>query len=140
MGATPEVRKYTNLVVYDGVCKFCNASINFIVQHEADSDLKFTPLQSPLGQAILKMTNLPLDYSKSIIFVHDDGYYVKSRAAFYIARHLQKPWVYIRLFRFLPAFLTDVVYDLIARNRYKIWGKADSCILPTPAYRTRFLE
>lgn len=130
----------TNVVLYDGVCRFCNASVNFILQHEKEASLKFLPLQSQTGAAILKEAGLPIDYTKSILFVDEDLVFRSSAAAFKIAGHLKSPYNSIRFFRFLPTFITDFFYNLIADNRYKIWGKEEACMLPTPEFKERFLD
>lgn len=126
--------------MYDGVCKFCNASVNFILKNEKQPILQFTPLQSSLGGRILKQANLPADYTKSILFVKNGKVLKSSTAAFRIAVFLQNPYQWITFFSFLPTFLTDFIYQLIADNRYKIWGREDACILPTAEYKTRFLD
>ena len=137
MGADHQIN---NLVLYDGVCKFCNASVNFILKHEKESTLKFSPLQSPLGSKILKGAGLPIDYTKSILYVDGCEVLKSSSAAFQIATFLKRPYNLIAIFRFMPTFLTDFFYHLIADNRYGIWGREDACILPTPEFKARFLD
>lgn len=137
MGSDSEIN---NLVLYDGVCMFCNSSINFILDHEKNQKLTFAPLQSDLGQNLLKEFDFPLNYTDSLLFVSNDKISSHSTAAFKIAGYLKSPWQWISLFGILPSFLTDFFYNLIAKHRYRIMGKADACLLPTPATRARFLE
>ncbi|SMD38666.1 Predicted thiol-disulfide oxidoreductase YuxK, DCC family [Reichenbachiella faecimaris] len=137
MGADSEI---DNLVLYDGVCTFCNSSVNFILDHERHAQLHFTPLQSVKGQAILKQFDLPLDYTDSLLFLNKGALYSQARAAFRIAGFLEIPWNWISVFRFLPPFITNFFYRLVAKHRYKLMGQADACILPSPGVRNRFLE
>lgn len=133
-------RKIDYLILYDGVCKFCNRSINFILSHERNAKLTFTPLQSELGQSILRDYNLPLDYTDSLLFMSKGQMSSHAQAAFKIAQFLKAPWRWLSILSVLPISFTNFFYKLIAKHRYKLMGQADACILPTPATRDRFLE
>jgi len=129
-----------NLVLYDGICKFCNSSIHFILEHEKGKELSFTPLQSELGQSLLKKHDLPRDYTDSLLLVSDNELSSHSSAAFKISKFLKAPWRWISIFGILPSFITDFFYNLIAQHRYRLMGQSDACMVPTPETKSRFLE
>ncbi|MEP2024600.1 MAG: DCC1-like thiol-disulfide oxidoreductase family protein [Reichenbachiella sp.] len=137
MGTNSEI---AHLVLYDGVCTFCNSSVNFILDHERNASLHFTPLQSEKGQAILEQYSLPLNYTDSLLYVNNGELSTHAMAAFRIARYLKTPWNWISIFRVFPSFLTNFFYNLVAKHRYKLMGQADTCILPSPDVKDRFLE
>lgn len=137
MGADREI---DNLILYDGICKFCNRSINFILAHESQTELTFAPLQSRLGQSILKDFNLPLDYTESLLFLSKGEINFHAQAAFKIAEFLKTPWRWLAYFKWLPSFITNFFYRIIAKHRYRLMGQADACMLPPPEARDRFLE
>ena len=128
-----------SVILFDGVCNFCNYWVNFILDRDKESKFKFAPLQSEKGIELLKKYNLPTNDFDSFILISKDKIYKKSLAAFEIARQL-KGWPKILLvFKFLPVSFTDWVYALIANNRYRFFGKKEACRIPTPEERTRFL-
>ncbi|MCB0507706.1 MAG: thiol-disulfide oxidoreductase DCC family protein [Bacteroidetes bacterium] len=131
--------QYDKLVLFDGVCNFCASSVQFIIKHDASNSLKFASLQSSIGQQLLahyKMSN-NLD---GVVFIENNQAYFKSKAAFQIAKYFGGIWRLLLIFKILPTFITDFVYDIIAKNRYKWFGKKESCMLPSPEIRSRFLE
>lgn len=128
-----------NVILFDGVCNFCNSSINFIIRHDKKNRFHFAPLQSEPGTAIIKQHNLPEEFLSSVILIEDGKAYVKSTAALRIARRLNGGWPLFYGFIILPPFCRDWVYNIIARNRYKWWGKKESCMVPTPEVRKKFL-
>lgn len=130
------------IVFFDGICNFCNASINFIIDHDPEKLFKFIPLQSELAQNILEYfgenRKIQQDFD-SVILLKNNILYKKSSAAIEIAAQLNS-WVkYLKIFRYLPEFLRNPVYDFIAKYRYQIFGKSDKCRIPTPELRDRFL-
>lgn len=132
--------KVDQLVLYDGVCRFCNNSVNFILSHEKGAKLFFAPLQSTLGQSILKENGLPPDYNDSLLFVSREQIYSHADAALRLAGYLKFPWSLLSIFRILPSFLTNPGYNLVAKHRYLLMGKSEVCIVPTPKNKYRFLE
>ena len=140
MGSDSQINANQSIVLYDGVCNFCNSSVNFIISHEKQSELMFASLQSAFGQNLLRQHDEQTDDFESIIFINDAGISKKSEAAFKIARFLKPPWAWLAAFKVLPNFITDFFYDVIAKNRYAIFGKMDTCTIPTPALRSRFLD
>jgi predicted DCC family thiol-disulfide oxidoreductase YuxK len=130
----------SKLVLFDGVCNLCNSSIQFIIKHDRAAKFKFAPLQSPLAAqhlADLKVGNTPIS---SIIYIENDEVYQKSTAALKIAKHLDGAWPLLYAFMIVPKFIRDRVYDLIAKNRYKWFGKTEACWIPTPELKARFLD
>ena len=127
------------IVLFDGVCNFCNASINFIIDRDNKGTFKFAALQSDIGQEILKKHGLKQDDFDSIILEKEGVIYQKSDAALEIARNMDDFWKIFYVFKIIPAFLRNSIYDLIARNRYRIFGRTDACRVPTAELRGRFL-
>lgn len=127
------------IILFDGVCNFCNASINFVIDHDPKKHFKFAPLQSEIGQAILRKFNKNTEDFDSVILLKDNQLYQKSAAALEITEHLSGFWKYLSIFKIFPTFILNFFYDIIAKNRYKIFGKTDSCRMPTPELRERFL-
>jgi predicted DCC family thiol-disulfide oxidoreductase YuxK len=140
MGATRRVTEHHHdIVLFDGVCGFCEGSVRFILDHECDDDLRFAPLDSPVGRALLLEHGLDPDDRTTFVFINGAGAFVRSDATMWIATHLRHPWCWIRVFRRLPRWLLDLPYDLIARNRYRWFGRHDACRLLTPDLAARFL-
>lgn len=127
------------LILFDGVCNFCNASINFVIDHDPEKHFKFAALQSEIGQEILMKFDLNTKDFDSVILLKDNTLYQKSEAALEITKHLSGVWKYLSIFRILPASFLNFFYDIVAKNRYKIFGKTDSCRMPTPELKERFL-
>ena len=128
------------IILFDGVCNFCNSSINFIIDHDPDKRFKFAPLQSDIGQEILHTFNKNTKDFDSVILLKNNTLYQKSEAALEITKHLSGFWKYLAVFRILPTSFLNFFYDIVAKNRYRIFGKSDSCRMPTPELRERFLE
>ena len=128
-----------HVVLFDGVCNFCNATINFIIDHDRANRFVFAPLQSEAGQQLLRTNGLDATKLDSIVLLKDGEVHHKSEAALQIARGLDGPWSLMYAFRILPRFLRDFVYDVVARNRYRWFGRRDSCRMPSPELRQRFL-
>ena len=126
-------------ILFDGVCNFCNASINFIIDRDSKGIFKFAALQSEIGQEFLKRNGLKQDTFDSVILEKSGIIYQKSDAALEIARNLDGFWKILYVFKIVPFFLRNPIYDLVARNRYRIFGRTDACRLPTPALKARFL-
>ncbi|MDF7822246.1 DCC1-like thiol-disulfide oxidoreductase family protein [Runella sp. MFBS21] len=127
-----------DVILFDGVCNFCNASINFVIDHDKSRRFYFASLQSDYGQAILREHHRTVQDFETVLLVREGKLYEKSTAVLEIARHLVG-WRWLYLFRFLPTSIRDFVYGLIARNRYSLFGKADACRIPTKEERALFL-
>ncbi|MEJ8801742.1 thiol-disulfide oxidoreductase DCC family protein [Pontibacter sp. H249] len=127
------------IVFYDGSCGFCQASVQLVLKYNKHQNLYFAPLQSDLLQTLVPGTQLPDPLPDSILFWEGGKLYTESEAALRIARHLNFPLSILYYFRFIPLSFRDFVYRFIARNRYRIAGRTDSCMLPSPAQRARFV-
>ena len=128
------------LLLYDGVCGLCSKSVRWILRHEKDHALRFAPLQGPTAAALrAKYPRIPATL-ESVVLVADGKVHLRSKAFLYTAKHLRAPWRWSYAFRWFPGFLLDLGYRLIARIRYRVWGKTESCELPAPDQRARFLE
>ena len=127
------------MVVFDGVCNLCNRSVRFILRHEAEPEIQFSPMQSPAGARLLRQHNLSVDDLRTFVLVSGERAYVRSDAAIRIARHLKGGWKWLGLLRIVPRPLRDWAYDVVARNRYRWFGRTDTCMVPTPELRSRFL-
>ena len=128
------------VILFDGVCNFCNASVNFVMKRDPKGRFRFAPLQSDVAGELLDRSGLNRDDIDSIVLVEGDRAAVKSTATLRIVSQLTGLWPLLSVFRFVPRFLRDAVYDWIARNRYRWFGRRDSCMLPTAELRGRFLE
>ena len=126
-------------VLFDGVCNFCNASINFVIDRDKKGVFKFAALQSDIGQVILKKYGLKQTNFDSIILEKEGKIYQKSDAALEIVRNMDGLWKVFYIFKIIPSFLRNPVYNLIAKNRYRIFGRTDACRIPTPKLKARFL-
>lgn len=127
-----------NIILFDGVCSLCNTSVDFIIRHENGSGLYFASLQSDIGKEIIAKTAMA-EVPDSILFYTNGVLLAESSAVFAISRHLKFPFALATVFNILPKFLCDAVYRLIARNRYRWFGKRDTCRVPTSAERGKFL-
>lgn len=127
------------IVLFDGVCNFCNGSVNFIIERDRANYFKFAPLQSEIGGQLLDEHKINKAETDSVILIEDEQAFTHSTAALRIARKLDGFWKFFYIFRFVPRFLRDFAYKLFAKNRYKLFGKQDACMMPTPEIRARFL-
>jgi predicted DCC family thiol-disulfide oxidoreductase YuxK len=130
--------KLDNVVLFDGVCNLCNSSVDFIVSHERRDTLKFASIQSEVGKKIVKESGIS-EVPDSILFYTGGKLYVRSTAVLMVAGFLSFPWMLAVVFRIIPRFLRDAAYKTIAANRYKWFGKRDTCRVPTSAEREKFL-
>lgn len=128
------------LVLFDGFCNLCDRTVRFIIDHERAAQLRFASLQSDVGRAELERFGRDPDRVASIVLIDRNGFHEKSDAALRIAGMLDGPWSAARLFLAVPRELRDTVYELVAKNRYRIFGKREFCRVPTAGERARFLE
>ena len=131
--------KGKSLVLFDGVCNLCNGAVDFIVRHDTQGNFMFASLQSELGQQLLDHYNLPKDEYESMVLLKQGKVYQKSNAALEIAAGLPGAWSLMRVFKLVPTPLLNALYSFIAINRYRFFGKKETCRLPTPEERSRFL-
>lgn len=126
------------IILFDGVCNFCNNRVNFIIKQDKKKVFLFTPLQSETGKKYIEQFHL--ENKDSFILIHNDRYYLRADASIMIAKHLGGYWLPVYYFlKIIPRFIRDGVYKIIARNRYRWFGKKDSCMIPAEEVRERFL-
>lgn len=130
------------VVLFDGVCNLCNATVQFLVDHDPDAVLRFASLQSEPGARILAEHGMkaPEGDPDSVLLVEDGRVFERSSAALRIARHLRGFWKLFYVFVIVPRPLRDLVYRFIAHHRYRWFGKSEQCRVPTPELRARFLS
>ena len=128
------------LVLFDGVCNLCNASVQYIIKHDKKDRFRFTAIQSEIGQEIIKTHQIDTFKMDSIILYSEKiGISYKSTAALKIAMVLGFPISVLGVFMIIPPFLRNWVYDFIAKNRYKWYGKRESCMVPNPEFKKKFI-
>ncbi len=135
-----QINRIDKLVLYDGVCKFCNSSIHLILENEKNDTLKFSPLQSELSKELSVIYGFETTQLNSIIFIKNKKTYYKSEAIFLISAYLKFPWNLFQIFKVFPSFISDFFYNIISKSRYSIFGKSDACIVPDSSIRSRFLD
>ena len=128
------------IILFDGVCNLCNGAINFIIKHDPKGIFKFASLQGETGKKLLAQHNIDPQETDSIVLIDNDQVSLKSSAALRIAKNLNQGYPLLFCFMIIPTFIRNGVYDFIAANRYKWFGKKESCMLPTPELRSRFLD
>jgi len=128
-----------NIVLFDGICNLCNGLVRFIIKRDRTGKFKFASLQSAIGQQWLMKFGLAKNEFESFVFMQDDKYYIKSDAALKMLRALGGVWNVFYVFIIIPRPVRDFIYDRIAKSRYKIFGKREVCMIPTPELQERFL-
>jgi predicted DCC family thiol-disulfide oxidoreductase YuxK len=126
------------IVLFDGVCNFCNGSVNFIIEHDKAGYFKFSPLQSKIGEELTAKYGIDKTDTDSVVVIEDEKAYTHSTGALRIARKLDRcSWLYA--FRIVPRPIRDFLYKAFAKYRYRLFGRQDACMMPTPEIRERFL-
>jgi predicted DCC family thiol-disulfide oxidoreductase YuxK len=136
----PNVGTADKVILFDGVCKLCNAWSNFIIKHDHQHVFKLCSVQSGEGQKILQHFGLPTDVYDSMLYVEGDKFYAQSDAVFQVVGQLGYPWKAACAFRVIPRSVRNWLYDRIALNRYRLFGKFDACLLPTADNEARYLN
>jgi len=127
------------VILFDGVCNLCTGSVQFILKRDKEKRFLFASLQSSYGQDLLRQFDLPTNTFNSFILYQDGKVLTRSTAALEMFQQL-KGWKWVKIFRIVPKFIRDAVYNLIAKNRYKWFGQKNECWLPTPDLKGRFLD
>jgi predicted DCC family thiol-disulfide oxidoreductase YuxK len=127
------------IVLFDGVCNLCSGSVQFILKRDPQGRFRFASLQSEAGRSLMVEHGLDPEALSSVVVVEEGRAWQESSAALRIARHLPGAWKLLRVFAVIPRPIRDAAYRLIARNRYRWFGKTEACWLPTPELRARFL-
>ena len=128
------------IVIFDGTCNFCNGSVNFIIARDPESKFNFAPMQGESAKVLMKQHGIDNPDLDTFLLIKDGKLYQRTDAALEIAKDLTGYWKYFQVFRFVPSPLRDIFYRLLAKNRYRLFGKRESCMVPTPEIRQRFLD
>ncbi|MBX7043637.1 MAG: thiol-disulfide oxidoreductase DCC family protein [Ignavibacteria bacterium] len=128
------------VILFDGVCNLCNASVNFIMDRDKDAVFRFASLQSDAGKELMRRYGKDADKIDTVVLIHNDRVSMRSEAAIRIGGLLPFPYPLAKAFLVIPSFIRDRIYDYVAANRYKWFGKKESCRMPDPESRSRFLE
>jgi predicted DCC family thiol-disulfide oxidoreductase YuxK len=126
------------VVLYDGECGLCHASVRFILKREREARFVFAPIEGETASALrARFPGRIPDDASTVVVVEGDEVLLRSRAFFRIGKNLRQPWRAVSVLRWLPAWLTDLPYRLIARLRRRLWGRVDACNLPSPEHAGR---
>jgi predicted DCC family thiol-disulfide oxidoreductase YuxK len=128
------------VILFDGVCNFCNGTVNFVLKQDRKDVFRFAALQSEAGRKLLEKYKLSTEEFDSFVLLDEGKIYKKSAAALRVMNKLPWYWKEVQLFRVIPTPFRDAIYDFIARNRYKWFGKKDQCMIPTLEIKSRFLD
>ncbi len=128
------------IILFDGVCNLCNSSVQWVIERDPEGIFRFASLQSKVAEKIFLRTGLEGEKLNSVALYEEGRLYQRSTAALRIARKLDAPWSLLYNLIVIPAFIRDAVYDFIARNRYRWFGRRESCMVPSPELRERFLD
>jgi predicted DCC family thiol-disulfide oxidoreductase YuxK len=133
-------REYQPVLLFDGVCNLCNSSVQFILKHEKNHNLKFAAIQSEAGEKLLALYRIDPNETNSVILISDDHVYTASDAVLKLTHHLKFPYSLGKIFVVVPKAIRNFFYKKVADNRYNWFGKRESCMVPTPQLKNRFLK
>jgi predicted DCC family thiol-disulfide oxidoreductase YuxK len=131
--------KTENIILFDGVCNLCNASVSFVIERDRKNVFQFASLQSSFGQEVLKKHQLSSSDFDSMILLQNGTIHQRSDAALRIAKELSGAWKLLYGFIIVPRFIRNGMYNFVARNRYKWFGKQEACMIPTPELKAKFI-
>ena len=127
------------VLLFDGICNLCNSSVQFIIKHDKNGKIKFSSLQSDIGKELLNSFDMSTDYIDSLIFIDKGKVHTHLGAVLRSTKYLNGLYPLLQVFLIIPKFLSNPIYNWIARNRYSWFGKRNECMIPTPEIQTRFL-
>lgn len=128
------------VVLFDGVCNLCNSSVNWIIDHDKKNVFRFASLQSDYGKGVVEKLKLHGNYMDTVVMVEDERAWMRSDAVLQILNRLGGLYSFAMVFYIVPRIIRDAIYKYVAANRYKWYGKRDSCRIPTPALKSKFIE
>ena len=131
--------KNSPVVLFDGVCNLCEGSVRFIIERDPKGIFRFASLQSDAGKSLAEAHGADASHLNTMMLIENGRLYKRSTAALRIARRLRFPWSLGWIFIIVPPFIRDAIYNVISRNRYKWFGEKETCMIPTPELRERFL-
>lgn len=130
---------HKHIVLFDGVCNLCNSSVRFIIKHDHKQIFRFAAMQSDFSKDLLKRYKAEHISNKTLVYICSGNIYVKSTAALLISRELNRLWRFLYYLIYIPAPIRDSIYMLISRNRYRIFGKRETCEIPDNKIKDRFI-
>ena len=128
-----------DIILFDGVCNLCNGAINFIIKRDPKDQYRFAALQSDIGEELLEKYQIDPEKTDSIVLIRNGSAFAKAGAALRIANKMSGAWPLLYGLIIFPRFISNTVYDYIANHRYKWFGKKESCMIPTPELKKKFL-
>jgi len=128
------------IILFDGVCNFCNSSINFIIRHDKKNHFLFAPLQSAEGKELMESYNIDSSQLDTMILIEDNKVFYKSTAALLITKHLNRLYPMLYSGIIVPRFMRDKLYDYFAKKRYKWFGRRETCMIPDEEVRGKFIS
>lgn len=129
-----------NIIIFDGICNFCNDSVNFIIRHDPKKKFMFVPMQSKEAIRLIEKYQVQYVGSDTILLIKNEQSYIRTDAALEITKDLSGYWYLFNLMKVLPRSFRDFFYNLFARNRYYLFGKRDACMIPSNDVRSRFIK
>lgn len=127
------------IIIFDGHCNFCNGAVNFIIKRNSRNTFKFSPVQSDIARKLMLKHQVHEVGNDTFIFIKEDQCFLRTSAALEIVKDLDGPWFIFRMFTIVPPFIRDYFYNLLAKNRYRLFGKRSACMVPSQEIRNRFL-
>lgn len=127
------------IVVFDGVCVFCNSLVNFIIARDPAANISFVPMQSPIAKQLMADFEIDNTGMNTFVLLKHNKAYIRSSAALELSKDLSGYWRFLNVFRIIPRPLRDLIYRLVARNRYRWFGKLNTCMIPDDSIRARFI-
>ncbi len=129
-----------SIILFDGVCNFCNSAVNFVIKRDKNNLIQFSPLQTEIAHELLARHKLPTEDMKSFIFIEQGKSYTQSTAALKVCRYLTGLWPLLYSFIIISHFVRDGIYKWIAKNRYKWFGQKNECMMPAQELQRKFLN
>ncbi len=137
---TSVLQNNRQIVIFDGVCNFCNGAVNFIIKRDESGVFTFVPMQSDIAKELMEKFHVDAVGMETFILIKKDHVFIKSDAALEICTGLSGLWPYLTKAKIIPSFIRDFLYTVFARNRYFLFGKKDQCMIPSEEVKARFLH
>ncbi len=129
----------SGIILFDGVCNLCNRFVKFIIVKDRLKKIHFSPLQKESTKELLRKFNIDFSKLDTVIYIKDEKVFAKSSAALHVLKDIGGIWKLFFVFIIVPKFIRDFIYSIVVRNRYRIFGKSDSCMIPSEKDKARFL-
>jgi len=128
-----------NIILFDGVCNLCNYFVQFIIRWDRRGFFKFAPIQSEVGKSLLSHFNIQPEDIDTVVYIRGDKCFIRSSAVLYVLKDLKGFWMILFMLIVIPRFLRDLIYNAIAKSRYRLFGKKENCMIPSEDFKHRFL-